>query len=155
MRHLQVTLNSNSYGEGFDEDGDEYADDFAEEEDQNERIGTAKSDSRKKNKPVMTYEPLKKEPPSAEVKHEMRMALFGFLDAARIDEMQLEEMYERAREEGGKAAEIAADKLFQTQKANVTALLKMIKDYHPSPSATVWINDPDFPRLAQELNLPI
>jgi hypothetical protein len=103
----------------------------------------------------MIYEPLRKEPPSTEVKFEMRTALFGFLDAARMDEVQLEEQYEQAKEEGGKAAEIAAEKLYQTQRANVTALLKMIKEYHPSPSANVWINDPDYYKLVQELNLPI
>lgn len=156
MRHLQITLNSNSYGEDFDtEDGDEYEDDFAEEDGRDGSVGTGKSDTKRKGKTAMSYEPLKKEPPSVEVKHEMRMALFGFLDAARVDEMQLEELYEQAKEEGGKAAELAADKLFETQKANVTALLKMIKEYHPNPSATVWINDPDYPKLVRELNLPI
>ena len=39
---------------------------------------------------------------------------------------------------GGCVAEQAADRLYETQKANAATLLKMIKEYSPQGSGVVW-----------------
>ena len=150
MRHLYMTLQSDSYGEGFDMDnaGAESIDEQAyldEQEQFQHRLPRRNS---------IVVDLPRREPPSAEIKEGMREALFGYLDAARADELELEYEYEQSKENGdNKAAEQAGDRLFVTQKANVTALLKMIKNYHPHTSGNVWGNDPDFQTLAKQMKL--
>ena len=61
-------------------------------------------------------------------------------------------IYERAKEEGGKVADLAAENLFETQKANLSALLRMLDGYHPRQSGNQWSRDPDYVKLLKKLN---
>ena len=74
MRHLRRTLSPGHF------EGDIEYDDGLEFDEQAQRMSPI-------NAPVV--ETIRREVPSAEVKSELRVALFGFLEAARQDEMEL------------------------------------------------------------------
>jgi len=149
MRHLYVTLQSDSYGDAYDDD-EESPEEQAYLDEQQQMAGKM----RRRVSTNIVVEPARREPLSAEVKQEMRVALFGYLDAARADEEELERLYEAATETGDmQATEAAAERLFSTQKANLTALLKMIKEYRPHGSGRAWGKDADFAELVREFQL--
>ena len=149
MRHLYYTLQSDSYGDTFDEVSESPEDQGYLDEQQQ-----MAAKPRRRASTSIVVESARREPPSAEVKQEMREALFGYLDAAREDEDELEKVYEAAKEAGDmRVTEAAADRLFGTQKANLTALLKMIKEYRPHSSGHAWGKDADFVELVREFRL--
>lgn len=149
MRHLFMTLQSDSYGEGFEMEDDVAGGDSTEEKAYLDEQGLKPV---RKGKAATVVEPPRREPPSSEVKEHMREAVFGYLDAARADEDELEMEYEQLKEGGGKAAELSAERWLITKKANATALLKMIKEYHPITSGNIWGNDPDFQSLIKRFD---
>jgi len=95
----------------------------------------------------------KPEMPDASAKASMREEMFNFLDNSRMEEMKLELEYEKLREEIGLArAEPLAEDLLALQKTNHRKLLDMFKIYQPKSFGTAWGNDPDYVKMAGEMD---
>ena len=95
----------------------------------------------------------KPEMPDAAAKASMREEMFNFLDNSRMEEMKLELEYEKLREEIGLArAEPLAEDLLALQKANHRKLLDMFKVYQPKSFGAAWGNDPDYVKMASEMD---
>jgi hypothetical protein len=59
--------------------------------------------------------------------------------------------YDALREEGGKAAEAAAEALYLLQRDNAIKLRDFIDDYQPEPYGKTWGNDPDYHHIHTKL----
>ena len=142
MRHLHANNRGGSYDDDQFDDGGDDEEEQAYLDEQQQLMESEKVGRKKANPPVVLER--RHSAPSFEAKEGMREALFGYLTAAREDEIELEMECERLKEIGGHAAEDASDRLFATQKANAVALLNMLRDYCPQTSGQVWGRDPDF-----------
>ena len=95
----------------------------------------------------------KPEMPDPETKANLRDEMFGFLDQCRMEEMRLELEYEQLRQEVGmERADAAADQLLALQKANHRKLLDMFKVYQPQSFGRAWGADPDYQKMAGDLD---
>lgn len=155
MRHLHTNYHGGVDGNQFEggDDDDEGA--YLSEQLQMMEGEKTRHPAVKKTSNTIPIERRHPEVPSFDAKNQMREALFGYLDASRADELELELECERLKEIGGHAAEHASDQLFATQKANAATLVNMLKDYCPHTSGQLWGKDPDFAVLAKKMNLVV
>eukprot|EP00596_Hydrurales_sp_CCMP1899_P006170 CAMPEP_0119039286 /NCGR_PEP_ID=MMETSP1177-20130426/8682_1 /TAXON_ID=2985 /ORGANISM="Ochromonas sp, Strain CCMP1899" /LENGTH=204 /DNA_ID=CAMNT_0007002959 /DNA_START=284 /DNA_END=895 /DNA_ORIENTATION=+ len=130
MRHTNQVLISDhdDYEEDYDGEYDEKEQYYNKTQQKSSKIGSKKE----------AFNNGLKVAPNNEVKMNMRVALFGFLEASQNDENDLEKIYEDSKVEGGKVAEIAAENLFETQKSNLSSLIKMLEGYRPKQSGRQW-----------------
>jgi len=95
----------------------------------------------------------KPEMPDPVAKASMRDEMFNFLDNTRMEEMKLELEYEKLKEEIGLArSDFKADELLAVQKSNYGKLMDMFKKYQPQSFGKAWGNDPDYSRIAGDLD---
>jgi hypothetical protein len=118
-----------------------------------EGFGEDRSHSHRSESSALEFKPrMKKLPmPSTEEKKLMRDRLFNMMDSNREEESRLQSAYDALREEGGKAAERAAEELYQLQRSNAVKLRDFIDEYQPEPFTKSWGNDPDYLKIHSQL----
>ncbi len=77
--------------------------------------------------------------------------MFSFLEVSRLEEQELEEIYQRLKDEGGKPAQDAFENMYNVQKSNAIRVKEMIDDYQPAPFARAWGNDSDYLSISNKL----